>query len=171
MRAFIRLTLDPKSALSIDRWCTQCWPSIARRVPLQNLHVTLAFLGKIDQASAVYLCDLLAESKTVPPFQMQLDRVGYWPEPQILWLGSSMPPEDVRLLADRCKQNANRAGIRVSGKRYEPHVTLARKPTSPPQPPLIEPSFTVRFSTFQFCESILDKRGARYVVREEWPLN
>jgi len=73
-------------------------------------------------------------------------------------------------LAVRCKQIANRAGIKVRGKRFEPHITLARKPSVPPQSPLIDPSFTISFDALQLCESFLDKRGARYVVREEWPL-
>lgn len=167
MRAFLCLFPDPDSALAIERWATQCWPYIERLVPGQNLHITLAFLGDIDRSKQNIVTELISEGNLGKSFSMSLDKVGYWPQPQVLWLGSENPPQEIGVLAGKCRRIANRAGIRVGGKRFEPHITLARKPSMPPQAPLLSPSFSAHFNALQLCESFLDRRGARYVVREE----
>ncbi|MEM7256602.1 MAG: RNA 2',3'-cyclic phosphodiesterase [Pseudomonadota bacterium] len=171
MRAFLSLFPDPQNALAIEQWAASCWPNIQRRVPAQNLHITLAFLGNIDQSVAADISDMIAEKSLVAAFSMTFDQVGYWPQPQVLWLGAQNPTPPVNELAEGCRSIANRAGISVKGRQFEPHITLARKPSQPPQAPLLDPSFTIEFDTLCLCESFLDKRGARYQVREAWPLS
>jgi len=171
MRAFLSLFPDPDVAMEIDRWSGQCWPGIRRRVPVQNLHVTVAFLGDIDHNTELSLIENLACVNSSASVQMTFDKVGYWPQPTILWLGSATVPVAIQLLADRCRTVANRVGIRVSAKRFEPHITLSRNPGTPPQAPLIEPSFAACFDSLHLCESFLDKGGARYAVRRSWALS
>lgn len=170
MRAFLSLTPAPRSALDIEQSSARCWPGIDRRVPAGNLHITLAFLGDIDHSTNIRITEMLAEPLPVEEFSTVFDKVGYWSQPQVLWLGSHQPDESLALLAGYCRQIANKAGIRVSNKNYEPHITIARKPVMPPQAPLIDPAFCMAFDSVQLYESILDRRGARYVVRDEWPL-
>ena len=171
MRAFLSLFPDPQSALAIEQWAGQCWPNIERRVPAQNLHLTLAFLGNIDQCVAGSVAEMVAEKNPGAAFSLTFDQVGYWSQPQVLWLGCKATEPLVISLAEQCRLIANRAGISVKGKRFEPHLTLARKPRQPPQSPLLEPDFTVEFDTLYLVESFLDKRGARYQVREAWALS
>jgi 2'-5' RNA ligase len=71
-----------------------------RRVRDANLHLTLAFLGATDPARLAAYEAALADL-AVPALELVLDRYGYWPAPQILWLGSSgTPPELYELVAD-----------------------------------------------------------------------
>jgi 2'-5' RNA ligase len=170
MRAFLSLNPDPQTAMDIDRWSALCWLGIERRVPAQNLHVTLAFLGEISQQTEADINEYFSTSAAGETCQLTFDKVGYWPQPKVLWLGCESVPASLNVLAQRCRTLANRVGIRVNGKRFEPHITLARNPASPPQPPLTDPAFTVRFDSIQLCESFLDKRGARYSIRESWAL-
>lgn len=170
MRLFLCLFPDSHSALSIEKWAASCWPNIARRTPAQNLHITVAFLGKTDQMVADDVSQMLSEKPVGSAFSMMFDQVGYWPQPQVLWLGSQHRESRVEALADRCGKIANRAGVSVKGKRFEPHITLARKPSQPPQSPLLDPAFHIAFDTLCLCESFLDKRGARYQVRDTWAL-
>ncbi len=65
MRAFLTLIPDPEMAMAIDRWAEQCWPAIRRRVPVQNLHATLTFLGEIDRNTELALVDKHASSSTI----------------------------------------------------------------------------------------------------------
>ncbi len=170
MRAFLCLTPAPECALAIEKWAASCWPNISRRVPAANLHITLAFLGETDRSTIMRITEMMSEQQMVHEFSMLFDKVGYWPQPQVLWLGSHQPAGSVAVLAGYCRQIANRAGIRVSNRQFEPHITIARKPSMPPQSALLDPAFDLAFDSVQLCESILDRRGARYVVHEEWPL-
>ena len=148
-----------------------CWPMIERHVPMQNYHLTLAFLGEVTNAKRQAITENLDEHEFGASFELHLNTVGYWPDSRVLWLSSSAPCEPLIKLAQTCKHVANRAGIRVSGKSFRPHMTLARKPAYPPPAPLLEPDFTIKCDALQLYQSILDRDGARYVELESWHLN
>lgn len=137
---------------------------------MQNYHITLAFLGDVNAGRLQSLQQSLSEVATLP-FTMSLSEVGFWPDSGTLWLGPPQPPEDLTVLAAKCKQLANREGIKVESRRYRPHLTLARRVKNPPGPPLIDPDFPVCFDSFQLYQSILDSGGARYIELNSWSLD
>jgi len=62
-----------------------------RRVHDDNLHLTVVFLGATDAAQRAAYEAALADLPTLE-LELILDRYGYWPQPRILWLGSSHTP-------------------------------------------------------------------------------
>ncbi len=170
MRAFLSLTPDAETAMTISQWSALCWPMIERLVPVQNYHITIAFLGEIDGAVQQSIVEDIENRNLGGAFALALNRVGYWPDARVLWLGSDKACEAANKLAQTCKQIANRSGVRVSGKKFEPHITLARKPVVAPPAALIDPDFTVQFESLQLYQSILDRSGARYVEVESFRL-
>lgn len=94
--------------------------------PRENLHITLAFYGELDEP---VVADLDAELARIPtaPFTLRLagggvfDRGG---EPGSIWLGveDSAPLRD---LARRCAKAAHGAGFQAERRAYRPHLTLA----------------------------------------------
>jgi 2'-5' RNA ligase len=56
-----------------------------------TIHLTLAFLGEVPEAALPTLCALAASIKA-PPFELVIDRLGFWPHNQLLWAGCSTTP-------------------------------------------------------------------------------
>lgn len=144
---------------------------LERLVPIQNFHITVAFLGEINNTTLQTLSENIDDRDLGAAFELSLNTVGYWPDSRVLWLGSSEACVPAIKLAQTCKQAANRAGVRVSGRKFEPHVTLARNPAAPPPAPLLDPDFLMRCDSLQLYQSILDRDGARYVEIESWGLS
>ena len=69
---------------AIDRFSRHAIRKQARRVPADKLHITLAFAGPVTAAVRDCLVDG-ADRIHAEPFEMQLDTVGYWPRPRVLW--------------------------------------------------------------------------------------
>ena len=166
-RCFLAITPDPETCLAIHAWRERSWHTLGRAVPAQNYHLTLAFLGNIDAQERQVLDEAL-DSLTIEPVRLQLDKTGYWSKNGILWLGSNKPSATVEALADDCRRAANKAGIRVSRKRFEPHLTLARNETLLPQAPLVEPDFTLQTSEILLYQSVFDNSGVRYLPLRAW---
>ena len=169
MRTFLSLTPDAGTSMAIEKWCSLCWPGQSRKIPMQNYHVTVAFFGDITKAQLLAIeegLDLLEH----PAFELLFDEVRYLPDPSVLWLGVCQVPAAANHLADKCKTIANRGSIRVASRRYQPHLTLARKITFPPSMPLIEPNFAAHFTSLQLMQSHRERSGARYVELNSWKL-
>ena len=169
MRTFLSLAPDAHTAIAIEKWCSLCWPALSRKVPMQNYHVTVAFLGDINNDQLILLREMLDQLEH-SAFELVFNEVKYWPDSTLLWLGADTVPDDALQLADKCKNIANRAGVRTGSRRYEPHLTLARKTESPPGVPLIDPQFPMKFESVQLMQSIRERSGVRYIELDSWPM-
>lgn len=94
-------------------------------------HLTLAFMGDAVERDLVELEDRLSEvAQRTHPFELSLSGAGVFPDPtaaRVLWAG--VDPDGAELLgrlAQRTRTAAGRAGIRVDGATFRPHLTLAR---------------------------------------------
>lgn len=173
MRCFIALTPDPDTALAIDAWRRSRWSSLARPVPVQNLHLTLGFLGDV-RADRVSRLEQELNALDEPTIDVPLRSIGYFPGNGIVWIG---PPEGdresraaVERLAEQTRRIVRRVGIRIEAGRFRPHVTIARGQREPPPEPLTPPDFRLLADDVELYESILDRAGARYRVIASWPL-
>lgn len=157
--------------------------SIARRhvktgrpTARQRLHMTLAFLGErsgaeIDAAQAV------AGGLSCPPFELRLDRPGYFYRQRIFWLGASSPPPALPHLANALRQGLWQAltgpeggpdPLLAGAPPFVPHVTLARR-VAPGWPPTVEPVHW-QVGRFALMHSAPEKGGHVYRVLDEWRL-
>ena len=57
-----------------------------RRIPPENLHLTLAFLGSVDAERQACL-ERMALAIRSPAFTLTLDQAGFWPRKGLLWAG------------------------------------------------------------------------------------
>ena len=94
--------------------------------PLENLHITLAFYGELDEP---VIADLDAELACIPtrPFPLRLSGAGHFNQggqPTSIWLGVE-ENADLRDLARRCSGAARAAGFEPERRAYKPHLTLA----------------------------------------------
>ncbi|MEQ8406027.1 MAG: RNA 2',3'-cyclic phosphodiesterase [Oceanicaulis sp.] len=93
--------------------------------PVENLHVTLAFFGELDEPVIEELDHELA-AISIPCFELQLSGAGHFGkgQPSALWLGVEAGPE-LTDLARRCRKAALRAGVEMERRSYLPHLTVA----------------------------------------------
>lgn len=169
MRLFLALTPDARAALAIDHWRALHWPAQGREVPIQNLHVTLCFLGEVDERRAERLVLALDEFVERPRrLEVDFDEPGYHPASAVTLLTPSAPPDALMTLGKRMRSLANRAGIRVDKRPFKPHVTLARRVDNPPPPPLSAPDICLQFDRIDLVESIRERAGVRYRECASW---
>lgn len=100
----------------------------------ETLHVTVHFLGQVEDERAAVAVDLVASlAIRASPFDVVLDRLGSFPPrgtPRVLWLGPSRDVAPLTALALDCRAVLSAAGFEVDQRRYNPHCTLGR-----PRPP------------------------------------
>jgi 2'-5' RNA ligase len=105
-----------------------------------TIHLTLAFLGEVPEAALPTLCALAAELKA-PPFELVIDRLGFWPHNHLLWAGCSTTPAPLQDMVVDLQNTLIAAGFTpdLAGRRFTPHLTLLRKVPVISQPGSAEP--------------------------------
>jgi 2'-5' RNA ligase len=112
--------LDVRREAAAFRWSTP-----------EQWHVTLAFAASVPERSLDELDDLLAGAAARRhSFGMRVAGGGAFPHPdaaRVLWAGLE-PDDDAALdqLSAAARAAVSRAGARVDGQRFHPHLTLAR---------------------------------------------
>ncbi|CAA7624410.1 RNA 2',3'-cyclic phosphodiesterase [Magnetospirillum sp. UT-4] len=103
----------------------------ARWVERRNLHVTLRFVGDVDETVGHELHQSLAAVRA-PAFDLALEGFGTFGSrsPNALWAGVERAPGLMHLQA-KVESAAVRAGLEPERRRYQPHVTLARLKDTP----------------------------------------
>ena len=99
----------------------------ARWVDLDQMHLTLAFLG--EQPHDVYreVCDSL-EDLEFAPFELRFQSVNFFGSkktPRILWADVCSSPE-LLTLQKKVSKHCRALGIKIGSRRFRPHLTLAR---------------------------------------------
>ena len=140
----------------------------ARRVPEYNLHLTLHFIGNIHRTELDCL-QQRAREVIAEPFELVIDDTGSFAKPRIAWLGCrEIPPELDRLHADLGK-GLRGCGFKPEKRRFSPHVTVARKITSPPSAADLEPLIWP-VDGFALIESRQHENGVKYRPIDTYPL-
>ncbi len=134
-----------------------------RRMPDASLHLTLAFLGEVDEAQAVALGGWV-RSLEIPRGDWRLDRWGTFQRPGIVWVGSRHPDPPLEALQRRLWDELAPRGIGGRPGRYIPHVTLLRRAHSLETDGLPDIRLDWSYNQLELIHSITDARGARYVT-------
>ena len=97
----------------------------------ENLHVTLLFLGEVEELDLVPICRIAkAEAEKVPPFTLEITGLGCFPNPRrpkILWVGVGEGTNELTQLHDGLEAPLMKLGCyRREDRAYHPHLTLGR---------------------------------------------
>src|SRR5438128_1292763 len=95
MRLFvaIELTDDARAAIAADQTRLKRsgdWSRSLKWVQPDRIHLTLAFLGEVDEALAARVVDVMQQAIHVSPFEIVFGGYGIFPPhgaPRVLWLG------------------------------------------------------------------------------------
>jgi 2'-5' RNA ligase len=93
--------------------------------PVENFHITLRFVGEVDERKAEDVDSAFSEIST-SGFDVQLSGAGHFGggDPHALWLGVRKS-DALMNLAAKCEKACRRAGLKPEGRAYSPHMTLA----------------------------------------------
>lgn len=97
-----------------------------QRVVLNNLHVTLVFLGHLDETTEHALlkaADKIKRRET----QLIFDQLSFWKKPEVLCLTGRSLDAELPLLVEDLTDLAKQLAITVDTRPYQAHITLARK--------------------------------------------
>jgi len=139
-----------------------------RTVPDENLHITLAFLGNVDPGIFACVRDGAATLEAAP-FEIVIDRAGWWRRTGILWLAPSRAPAALNHLVKGLWTALEPCGFWPDFRDFHPHLTIARRCRKAVLPEFEPVPWPV--SALTLLESHTGQRGARYTVIESWPLS
>ena len=150
----------------------------ARWVALDQLHLTVRFIGEVDGALFLDIKNTLEEI-SISPFDIQLKGVGHFPPrgtPRVIWVGLEKS-ESVQLLRKKIDGALLRIGIEPEGRKFSPHITLARLKNTPLQKVADFLSANGLFSQepfqiddFKLYSSTLTPKGAIHKVERMYSL-
>ncbi len=139
-----------------------------RRMRVETIHLTLAFLGEVGPERIGDLLALAGEIR-VPAFGLNLTRFGWWPHNRIVWAAPDKTSAELTLLVDALRESLLGAGFRFDAQSFVPHVTLLRKADCGKNPlPVGEVEW--RAEGFVLVRSAPGVGGAAYEVLGRWPL-
>ncbi len=104
----------------------------ARWLPAESLHLTLRFIGEADGHAFHDIAASLQEIDAAA-FDLRLCGVGYFGDRRrvrVLWAGVD-GNDELRALQQRVETALVRAGLPPEGRKFHPHVTLARLRNAP----------------------------------------
>lgn len=142
-----------------------------------QLHLTLAFLGDVDEAAAETLNHALAMI-SAPPVALRLQGAGSFASRGVvhsLWIGAE-PREALTTLAKKVSRAARQAGIVLDERSFVPHITVARlNAASGPVEAFLShwgdlSSEAQEIDRFGLYESRLGHGGAAYHLLADYPL-
>ena len=101
-----------------------------------NLHLTLLFLGEVDEREIPPVCQAVADvAAKQTAFAMTVESAGSFPNPRrprVLWVGVSTGAQEVCALHDALEPPLLDLGCyRREDRKYTPHITLGRIRTDP----------------------------------------
>jgi RNA 2',3'-cyclic 3'-phosphodiesterase len=142
-------------------------------------HLTLRFIGEVDQGRLDEVAEALALVDGVP-LELRLEGLGHFPprgEPRVLWVGVARNPA-LASLKRRIDRALAAVGVAPEGRKFTPHVSIARLRGPLSQDRLatwlmrhsLYRSETFPVSDFHLFSSWLKPYGAEYLIEASYEL-
>jgi len=137
-------------------------------IAAKNFHITLHFIGSItdDVKDCVHQA---ARSVTFEPFDLSLDRFGFFGKAKIFWIAAQTMPAELKLLHKNLGAALSACDFQPDPRPYSPHVSLLRKVKTSA---IDSPEFSINWHVDEFVlvESVSVPEGVDYKVIEKYPL-
>ena len=130
IRAFVAVDLEPQTVQKIAEAIDRLRPRIPgiRWLPPANFHLTLKFLGNVDEAKIAPIAAAL--ERDLYPFScftINAKGLGVFPDlkrPRILWVG--LVGDELNALASRVEKALVPFGFAAERRAFTPHLTVGR---------------------------------------------
>jgi 2'-5' RNA ligase len=175
LRLFVGIEFPPELKLRLS--LLQSGIAAARWIDPGNFHLTLRFIGEIDEGTAADIDEALSRLKA-RPFSLQLSGVGVFGGDKLrtLWVGVERDAA-LSTLQGKIEQALIRAGLPPEPRKFSPHVTLAR--LRDPRRHELQDYLTahaqfraepLRVERFSLIASYPTKAGSVYEDQADYPL-
>ena len=139
----------------------------------EKLHLTLKFLGDINETQLHNLTEAVNESaKQISDFKLRISKTGAFPskkKARVLWLGIEDETENLQKLNEILEIECERKGFAREKRDFKAHLTIARLREPQKSMELIERHLRNDFESDEFTvseitiyESRLQKSGSIY---------
>jgi len=133
MRAFVAIDLADEIRAALAREQSRLQTACGRDRDLrwtrpEGLHLTLKFLGAVENERVASVMAALRALERFDPFKVEVEGFGFFPDarrPRVLWVGVEAPPA-LSELAARVETALEGLGFAREGRPFKPHLTLAR---------------------------------------------
>jgi len=176
MRLFVAIDLPESVKERLALLC--CGLPGARWVDPDQIHLTLRFIGEVDGGLFRDIRDVLAATEG-ECFSLQLSGIGFFPprgKPRVIWAGLQKN-ESLLKLRNRMESQLVDLGLEPEGRKFSPHITLARLKNTPTIRIVhfleahshfrSDPFFVENFHLYS---SILGRKGAVHRIEVSYPL-
>ena len=133
IRTFI--AIDPDQAVrdrivALQKTLARAGTKVSWTQP-ENIHLTLLFLGEVEDKDLPAVCEAVANAVADPPsFTMSVETAGCFPNPRrprILWVGVGQGAEQVTRVHDAIERPLlDLRCYRREDRRFTPHLTMGR---------------------------------------------
>ena len=183
IRTFVSVPL-PASLIEAVRHYQQplaAFDSDVRWVSADNLHITLKFLGDVDESRVPGMSFALkAALASETSFSAAMEGSGTFPAsgaPRVVWVGLSQGGSRLTRLAHRVDTALAGLGFPAESRPFRPHVTIGRVKTPRNIRPVLEALETDPFEGERFSvesvllmKSVLTPAGPQYTVLNSFKL-
>jgi len=166
-RLFFALWPDEATRRELARLLKTFAEQTGKPVLPHNFHVTLVFLGNVDQTTESEIKQR-ASDISVEPFELTFECLNYWQQPKILCATCKKVPQQVVVLASKLDAIARQSGLQTDTRPYVPHITLTRHAQILADQ-VIKP-IVWRADAFCLVQSSSEPEGVCYRVVQRWPL-
>lgn len=144
-----------------------------RWVPIENIHLTLKFLGDVNENLIPEIKNRLIVLKNkYNPFKIDIKGTGAFPSPKypnVLWIGVEPSDQLERLHLD-IEDAMYEFGIKKEDRKFSPHLTIGRVKDRKEIDLVVKELYTIKdmffgsidIREFQLMRSILKPTGAEY---------
>jgi RNA 2',3'-cyclic 3'-phosphodiesterase len=178
MRLFIAIDLGDEVRDAVGRQLAKLQPLApnAKWVKVEGMHVTLAFLGYIDDARVPEVKAIAEEvARRHGPVSFSVEGIGSFgssARPRVLWVGMTGDVEALAALKSDLEDRLAPLGYEPEKRPFKPHLTLARARMPSGDPALARCIRSCGASSFGHAQvdriilfrSDLSAKGARYTA-------
>lgn len=164
IRAYIGKVIDSLNGRFQDiRW-----------VALENLHVTVKFLGLCEESKVGEITDVMRAAGGHLPLRLEVGGVGAFPSlayARVIWMGVNDYSGEIEKMYHEIDKGVGRLGIPREKRKYHPHITIGRargKRIYLPEDVVKEypDRMILDANAVVLFESKLSREGAKYTVIE-----
>jgi len=137
MRLFVAVDLDEARRFAVARLISglrKRWDAVqldraVKWVEPRNLHLTIRFVGEVDDERAARILDALGKPLLTPAFALELGSAGVFPAggaPRVLWIGVVRGASSLADLHDEIEGRLQAIAEPPEPRGFSAHLTLAR---------------------------------------------
>ncbi|HYX62820.1 MAG TPA: RNA 2',3'-cyclic phosphodiesterase [Burkholderiales bacterium] len=166
MRLFFASWPPRETARALGRWASEVGSESGGKLTVvENIHLTLAFLGEADPAKAI----AAARAVKARRHELPIDAARYVKRNEMVWVGPAEVSPALASLAADLRNQLVREQFALEERPFAAHVTLIRKAKRPrSMPPLPAVSWPV--DEFLLVSSKTSPNGSAYTPLERFAL-